>query len=74
MANNHETLASLFTATADAIREKTGGTEPIVADLFPEAIKEIETGSKTYGNGVGQISSFELYLEGHNMSTYKRGG
>ena len=74
MANAHETLASLFTATADAIRAKTGSEEPIVADSFPKAIEEIPTGGLTYGNGVGQISSFELYLEGHNMSTYKRGG
>lgn len=74
MANKHETLADLFAATADAIREKTGESEKIVADTFPEAIKEIPTGGLTYGNGVRQISSFELYLEGHNMSTYKRGG
>lgn len=38
MANNHSTLTSLFTDIADAIRAKTGGTEPIVADQFPEAI------------------------------------
>lgn len=43
MANNHTTLTSLFTDIADAIREKTGGTESIVADNFPAAIGEIET-------------------------------
>ena len=44
MANTHETLTSLFTDIADAIREKTGGTEPIKADEFPTAIAGIEAG------------------------------
>lgn len=43
MANNHSTLTGLFTDIADAIREKTGGTESIVADEFPEAIAGIDT-------------------------------
>ena len=47
MANTHETLTGLFTDIADAIREKTGGTESIVADNFPAAIEGIDTGSKT---------------------------
>lgn len=44
MANTHETLTGLFTDIADAIRDKTGGTEPIVADAFPAAIGAIEIG------------------------------
>lgn len=40
----HTTLSSLFTAIADAIREKTGGTDTIVADDFPTAIAGISTG------------------------------
>ena len=47
MANNHETLPSLFTDIADAIRSKTGGTEDLVADNFPSAIATIETGIDT---------------------------
>lgn len=43
MANNHSTLTGLFTNIADAIREKTGGTETIIADNFPEAIAAIDT-------------------------------
>ncbi len=43
MPNNHETLTSLFSDIADAIREKTGGTATIMADEFPIAISEIET-------------------------------
>ena len=43
MANNHTTLTGLFTDIADAIREKTGGSENIVADVFPEAIAAIDT-------------------------------
>lgn len=44
MANTHTTLASLFSAIADAIRAKTGGTDQIVADNFPSEIAAIETG------------------------------
>lgn len=40
----HETLSSLFTAIADAIRAKTGKTETIVADNFPAEIAAIEGG------------------------------
>lgn len=36
-------LSSLFSAIAAAIRAKTGGTAPIVADNFPEAIAAIPT-------------------------------
>lgn len=43
MANNHSTLTDLFTDIADAIREKTGGTETIIADNFPEVIAAIDT-------------------------------
>lgn len=47
MANTHETLTGLFSATADAIRSKTGGTGAIVADQFPEAIAGISVGVDT---------------------------
>lgn len=43
MANTHTTLNSLFTAIANAIRGKTGGTGKIVADDFPSAISAIST-------------------------------
>jgi hypothetical protein len=55
MPNTHETLASLFSDIADAIRAKTGGTESITADNFPSAIAEISTG------GGGAISSYTGY-------------
>ncbi len=44
MANTHETLTSLFSDIADAIRAKTGGTADIVADEFPDAIDAIPQG------------------------------
>lgn len=44
MANTYTTLPSLFTAIADSIRSKTGGTDPIVADTFPSAIDSIPAG------------------------------
>ena len=40
---NYTNLTSLFTAIANAIRSKTGGTGSIVADNFPAAIGEIVT-------------------------------
>lgn len=39
------TLTELFKDIADAIREKKGTTESIVAEDFPEEIESIETGS-----------------------------
>lgn len=43
----HQTLTSLFSAIADAIRGKTGGSDPIVADNFPESIAGISSGTDT---------------------------
>lgn len=39
MANKHATLAALFTDISDAIREKTGDTASIIADDFPDVIR-----------------------------------
>ena len=47
MANKHTTLHALFTAIANVIRSKTGGTSAIVADQFPEAIAGISVGVDT---------------------------
>lgn len=71
MDNIHKTLAELFTATADAIREKTGSTDEIVADEFPTKISEIPSGNAgaKFGNGVGQISEFELAFCANNDPT-----
>ena len=41
MAKRHTTLKLLFSDIADKIREKTGGTDKIVADNFPDAISNI---------------------------------
>lgn len=43
----HTSLSALFTAIADAIRAKTGSTDPIVADNFPTEIANISTGTET---------------------------
>ena len=40
MANKHASLDALFADIADAIREKTGDTATIVADDFPDVIRE----------------------------------
>lgn len=47
MANAHKSLGELFSAIADAIRAKTGGTAQIVADSFPDAISAISAGTDT---------------------------
>lgn len=46
MPNTHETLGSLFTDIADAIRTKKGESSDVkyVADNFPSAIASIDTG------------------------------
>ena len=40
MANKHASLDALFADIADAIREKTGDTDLIIADDFPDVIRE----------------------------------
>lgn len=45
MANKYKDLRSLFGATADAIRAKTGETGKIIADDFPEKIGMISAGA-----------------------------
>lgn len=52
----HDTLTSLFTDIADAIRGKTKGTAKIVADNFPTAIGAIATGRK-FASGTKTLSS-----------------
>ncbi len=40
----HDSLKSLFADIADAIRSVSGGTDPIVADRFPDAIRKLGSG------------------------------
>ena len=40
MAETYLSLVALFTDIADAIREKTGDTDSILADEFPDMIRE----------------------------------
>lgn len=47
MPNTHDTLTSLFNDIADAIREKDGTSENIVADTFPDRIAAIPVSVKT---------------------------
>ena len=61
MAYNN--LTELFKATADAIRSKTGGTEPIVANDFPAMIEAIKAGGGSNGLFDGVI------LKGEDVPT-----
>lgn len=47
MAREHETLSSLFTDIANAIRTKKGTVGTIIADDFPDEISTIQTGTDT---------------------------
>ena len=58
MPNTHETLSALFTDIANAIRGKTGGTTPLVADNFPAEIAGIETG---VGGGTASRKAVNFY-------------
>ena len=49
----YNSLSELFTATANAIRRKTGGTDPIVANDFPAAIEGISVGGSTDEEWIG---------------------
>ena len=40
MAETYSTLAALFIDIADAIREKPGEADSIIADDFPDVIRE----------------------------------
>lgn len=52
MPLKHDSLADLFDDIADAIRSKTGGSAPIVADDFPDAIDAISGGGGVGGGSV----------------------
>ena len=47
MPNKYSTLQSLFAAIANAIRQKTSSTEPMIADNFPDEIAAIQMGPDT---------------------------
>lgn len=57
MPNTHETLTSLFSDIADAIRAKTGSESDIVADDFPDAISAISGGYSTLSTITGTSGS-----------------
>lgn len=63
----HENLTALFTAIADSIRGKTGGTDAIIADDFPEAIDGIQT-----GGGVDKIQRY-IELQGNSAANLFNG-
>lgn len=60
----YTTLTSLFTAIANSIRSKTGGSGKIVADDFPSMIDGISTGIKPTGtktitaNGTHDVTNY----------------
>ena len=67
----YNSLKDLFTATADAIRAKTGGTDTIVAEDFPEVIEGMSTGggspSYAYGSITTDSGDFTWNVIEHNL-------
>ena len=61
------TLETLFTQIADAIRGKTGGTDPIPAQSMPSAIAEIQTGE---GGASFDPANFGSYYISRFMAVY----
>lgn len=61
MANTHTTLTELFTDIADAIKEKNGKIEPIVADTFPTEIENLKTGFDYINSDVTEIPDYAFY-------------
>lgn len=58
---NHKDLKSLFTAMADAIRTRTGNTEPIIADNFPTEIENLRTGFDYNNTEVTELPDHAFY-------------
>ena len=69
MPNTHSTLTSLFSDIADAIREKTGSSETIVADDFPTAIANIPTSSGIVTTEVANATGTTLQIISGGGST-----
>lgn len=61
MELKHNDLTTLFTDIADAIREKTGSTDIIVADDFPETIESIETKIDYVNENITSIGDYAYY-------------
>lgn len=70
----HTTLTSLFTDIADAIREKTGDTENIVADEFPDAIADIPSGGEDIAEEMKIMDEYyritNSYLRSYSENDY----
>lgn len=67
----HDTLTSLFTDIADAIRSKTKGTAKIVADNFPAEIAAIATGVPAASGSFTASSSTSVTISGLGFTTKK---
>ena len=61
MANTHSTLTELFVGIADAIREKNGKTELIVADNFPVEIENLKTGFDYINHDITALPDYAFY-------------
>lgn len=72
MPNAHETLGSLFSDIADAIRDKKGETSEVkyVADNFPDAIAAISGGYSTLTTITGTTGSKTVGSEARLAVSY----
>ena len=58
---NYTNLNDLFTAIANAIRNKTNSIDSIVADNFPDAIENLKTGFDYNNSNVTEIPDYAFY-------------
>lgn len=67
------TLTQLFTAIANAIRTKTGSSDTIVAEDFPEEIADIQLGKLTNAQYTEATNDLDDIFEGVELpSTYQQ--
>lgn len=64
----YNSLGELFTAIANAIRSKTGGADPVVAEDFPTAIKGIEAGGGSGSADFEITDASYLFYKGARMN------
>jgi hypothetical protein len=61
----HNTLSELFTAIANSLRRKTGGTQQLVADDFPALIDSLDT------SGITPVGTKSITTNGtHDVTAY----
>lgn len=65
--STHSSLSSLFTDIADAIRSKTGSSDGIVANDFPEAIEDVYDAAKVGTASAADVRSGKTFTNSSSV-------